>query len=75
MYSRNADCPTLSSRLEKVLQSYQKKNNEFFQQQKNINKYESFLTAFIEGISLICILVVLWYAAHLSIKQLIIVMV
>ena len=56
---------------EKVLQSYQKKNNEFFQQQKNINKYESFLTAFIEGISLICILVVLWYAAHLSIKQLI----
>ena len=34
---------------EKVLQSYQKKNNEFFQQQKNINKNESFLTAFIEA--------------------------
>ena len=46
-----------------------KKNNEFFQQQKNINKYESFLTAFKEGISLICILVVLWYAAHLSIRH------
>ena len=56
---------------EKVLQSYQKKNNEFFRQQKNINKYESFLTAFIEGISILCILVVLWYAAHLSIRELI----
>ena len=56
---------------EKVLQSYQKRNNEFFRQQKNINKYESFLTAFIEGISILCILVVLWYAAHLSIRELI----
>ena len=56
---------------EKVLQSYQKKNNEFFQQQKNINKYESFLTAFIEDFSYLYFGSALVCSPHLSIKQLI----
>lgn len=56
---------------EKVLKTYKTKNNEFFEQQKKINGYESTLFSFVEAISIICLLFVLWYAAALSVKDLV----
>jgi ATP-binding cassette subfamily B protein len=56
---------------EKVLKNYRNKNQTFFQQQQKINWYESLLFSFVEGISIICLLFVLWYAAALSLKDLV----
>ena len=55
---------------EKILNAYRKKNNEFFGGQKKINSYESLLFSFVEAISIICLLFVLWYAAALSTRDL-----
>ena len=56
---------------EKVLTTYRKKNNDFFSQQKKINLCESSLFSFVEATSIICLLCVLWYAAALSVRNLV----
>ena len=56
---------------EKAVKHYHDKNMLFFQKQKSSNWYESFLFSFIESISIICVIVILWYAADLSLKNLI----
>lgn len=56
---------------EKTHKNYAQKNYLFFKKQCRSNLYESFLFSFVEAISIICVLVILWYSSVLSLQSLI----